>query len=192
MTAVTEKQRMLAGELYLPSDPQLKGQRKRARHLAGEYNLTGGHEQERRAAILNELLGRVGADVIVEPPFFCDYGSNIFIGDGVEINFGCVILDCNIVRIGPKVLFGPSVQVYAAYHPTDPDVRATGRELAAAVTIGENVWVGGGAIICPGVTIGENTTIGAGSVVVKDIPPNMVAAGNPCRVIREPAGPQKA
>ncbi len=137
------------------------------------------------AALLGELLGRLGDDAWIEPPFHCDYGWNVSLGAGAYLNFGCVILDCNPVRIGANVLLGPYVQVYAAFHPTDPALRRTGRELAAPVTIGDNAWIGGGAIICPGVTIGEHTTIGAGSVVTRDIPAGVVAVGNPCRVLRE-------
>jgi maltose O-acetyltransferase len=133
---------------------------------------------------LQELLGAVGEKPVITPPFHCDYGSNIFLGDRVYMNYGCVILDCNTVHIGDDTMFAPYVQVYAAYHPIDPTVRLSGRELAAPIRIGKNVWVGGGVIICPGVTIGDNTTIGAGSVVTKDIPANVVAVGNPCRVLR--------
>lgn len=117
------------------------------------------------------------------PPFHCDYGSNIFTGDKLYMNYGCVILDCNTVHIGENVLCAPCVQIYTAYHPTSQKLRLSGRELATPINIGNNVWIGGNAIICPGVTIGDNTTIDAGSVVVKDIPENVVA-GNPCRVIR--------
>ena len=184
MTAKTEKQKMLAGELYLASDSELVRERTRARRLIRRYNLTTEDESKQRLSILSELFGAVGANVWIEPPFYCDYGSNIFIANKAYLNFGCVILDCNTVHIGENASLGPSVQVYTAYHPTDATLRVAGPELAAPVTIGNNVWVGGGAVICPGVTIGDNTTIGAGSVVVKDIPANVVAVGNPCRVIR--------
>jgi maltose O-acetyltransferase len=117
------------------------------------------------------------------PPFHCDYGCNIYADESLYMNYGCVILDCNKVEIGKNVLFAPYVQIYTAYHPTDPKLRLLG-ELASPVKIGNNVWIGGGAIICPGVTIGDNTTIGAGSVVVKDIPNDVVAVGNPCKIIR--------
>lgn len=180
----TEKQKMLAGELYLASDPELAAASKRASRLLRMYNATTEEELELRSQILNELFGQVGLKVQIVPPLHCDYGSNIYAGDGLYMNYGCVILDCNTVHIGDNVLFGPYVQIYTAYHPTDPKIRQTGLELAAPIKIGNNVWIGGGAIICPGVTIGNNTTIGAGSVVVKDIPKNVVAAGNPCRIIR--------
>jgi len=185
MTTKTEKQKMLAGGPYLAADPELVRGRTRARRLTRQYNLTTMDETKQRLSILTELLGTVGANVWIEPPFYCDYGSNIYIADKSYLNFGCVILDCNTVHIGKNVNFGPSVHVYAACHPTDARLRLAGPELTAPVAIGDNVWVGGGAIICPGVTIGKNTTIGAGSIVVKDVPANVVAAGNPCRVIRQ-------
>ena len=180
----TEQQKMLAGELYRSTDSELVAQRQSARRLTRLYNSTTEQEQERRSQIIFELFGAAGPTIEIEPPFYCDYGSNIFAGDGFYMNFGCVILDCNRVDIGEKVMCGPSVQIYTATHPTDPEVRLSGLEFAAPVQIGNNVWIGGGAIICPGVTIGDDTTIAAGSVVVKDIPARVVAAGNPCRVIR--------
>ncbi len=185
MATKTEKQKMLAGEPYLAADPELVRGRTRARRLTRQYNLTTEDETKQRLSILTELLGAAGKNMWIEPPFYCDYGSNIFIADAVYLNFGCVILDCNTIHIGKNVNFGPSVHVYAACHPTDARLRLAGLELTAPVTIGDNVWVGGEAIICPGVTVGENTTIGAGSIVVEDIPANVVAVGNPCRVIRQ-------
>lgn len=180
----TEKQKMLSGELYLASDPELVAERQRASRLTRLYNSTTEEELERRSHLLQELFGRVGDNAQILPPFYCDYGNNICAGNNLYMNYGCVILDCNTVHFGDNVLCAPSVQIYTACHPTDPAERLMGQELAAPVRIGNNVWIGGGAIVCPGVTIGENTTIGAGSVVVKDIPANVVAAGNPCRVIR--------
>ena len=176
---------MLAGELYLVADPVLVAERHRARRLTRQYNSTTEEETETRSQILLELFGAAGPTIEIEPPFYCDYGSNIYAGDGFYMNFGGVILDCNPVHIGEKVLCGPSVHIYTATHPTDPETRLSGLELAVPVRIGNNVWIGGGAIICPGVTIGEHTTIAAGSVVVKDIPARVVAGGNPCRVIRQ-------
>jgi maltose O-acetyltransferase len=149
-----------------------------------EYNATTETESDRRVAILQKLFGSLGSGVEIESPFYCDYGYNIRAGSRFYVNYGCVILDCNRVDIGDDVLFGPYVQVYAAYHPTDPATRLTKKELAAPVRIGSNVWIGGGAIILPGVTIRDNTTIGAGSVVTGDIPANAVAAGNPCIIRR--------
>jgi maltose O-acetyltransferase len=181
---MTEKERMLAGELYDAGDPELREERRRARHLTRLYNQTTEEEGERRVELLRELFGVVGSGITIEPPFHCDYGAYISVGARFYMNVGGVILDCNRVTIGDDVLCGPYVQIYAAYHPTDPAQRRLGPELAAPVTIGSDVWIGGGAIICPGVTIGEGTTIGAGSVVVRDIPARVFAAGNPCRVIR--------
>ncbi|MBE9207944.1 sugar O-acetyltransferase [Nostoc sp. LEGE 06077] len=180
----TEKQKMLAGELYLAEDPELAAESRRASRLLQRYNNTIAEQQEQRQQILQELLGKVGENTTIVPPFYCDYGSHIYAGNKLFMNFGCVILDCNLVEIGDNVLCAPYVQIYAAYHPVEPEIRLTGRELAAPIKIGNNVWIGGNAIICPGVTIGDNTTIGAGSVVVKNIPANVVAAGNPCRIIR--------
>jgi maltose O-acetyltransferase len=180
----TEKQKMLAGELYFAADEELKRSRQRARRLTRIYNSTREDEQFDRLKILTELFGAIGKTIEIEPPFYCDYGSNIYAGNGFYANFGCTILDCHRVDIGENVLCGPNVQIYTAFHPTDPQIRLAGLELAAPINIGNNVWIGGGVIICPGVTVGDNSTIGAGSVVVKDIPANVVAAGNPCRVIR--------
>lgn len=181
---MSEKEKMLAGELYLASDPELVAERLRARALMREYNVTIEEEHDRRTAILQKLFGSLGSDAEIEPPFYCDYGYNIRAGSRFYANFGCVILDCNRVDIGDDVMFGPYVQVYAAYHPTDPAERLSKRELAVPVRIGHNVWIGGGVIVLPGVTIGDNVTIGAGSVVTRDIPENALAAGNPCTVRR--------
>ncbi|HEY9609499.1 sugar O-acetyltransferase [Allocoleopsis sp.] len=180
----TEKQKMLAGELYRGSDHELVAERQNARRLTRLYNSTTEQETQRRVEILRELFGTVGSSIEIEPPFYCDYGYNIHAGDGFYMNFGCVILDCCPVHIGNNVLCAPCVQIYTATHPTDPEVRLSGLEFAAPVRIGNNVWIGGGAIICPGVTIGDHSTIAAGSVVVKDIPARVVAGGNPCRIIK--------
>jgi len=183
--AETQRERMLAGELYLASDPDLVAARERARELTQRYNALppGGHDRHR--ALLGELIGELGDDVWLEPPFYCDYGSNIALGDGVYFNFGCIVLDCARVEVGPLTKLGPAVQLCAATHPLDPDERATSWELAKPIAVGRNVWIGGGAIVGAGVTIGDDAVIGAGSVVVKDIPARVVAAGSPCRVIRE-------
>lgn len=180
----TEKQKMLAGELYRSTDPELVAERRNARRLTRLYNATTEQESEQRVQILRELFGTVGSTLEIEPPFYCDYGYNIHAGEGFYMNFGCVILDCCSVHIGDNVLCAPSVQIYTATHPTDPEIRLSGLELAAPVRIGNNVWIGGGAIICPGVTVGDHATIAAGSVVVKNIPARVVAGGNPCRIIR--------
>ncbi|HLL55026.1 MAG TPA: sugar O-acetyltransferase [Myxococcaceae bacterium] len=182
--ARTEKEKMLAGELYVATDPQLTAERFRARKLLRAYNQSTEDELPQREALLSQLFGAVGAGTWIEPPFQCDYGEHIRLGARVFMNFQCVILDCNPVTIGDDVALGPGVHLYAATHPLDPDERAKGPELGRPVTIGDKVWIGGGSIICPGVTIGEGSTIGAGSVVTRDIPPYVFAAGNPCRVIR--------
>lgn len=184
MTGLTEKEKMLAGDPYVAADPELVAMRQRARRLTRLYNGTTEEESARRCEILAELFGRVGPSVKIEPPFRCDYGSNIYAGDGLYMNFGCVVLDCAEVHLGADLQCGPYVQIYTAYHPLDAVERTAGPELASPVTIGSRVWLGGGAIICPGVTIGDDTTIGAGSVVVGDIPPGVLAVGNPCRVVR--------
>nr|WP_315851962.1 maltose acetyltransferase domain-containing protein [Tautonia rosea] len=181
----TERDKMLAGELYLGFDPALVAARRRARVLMAAYNSSGPDEEEKREQILRRLIGKVGSGVWIEPPFSCDYGEFIELGDGVYLNFHCIFLDCNWIRVGDRTMFGPAVQVYTASHPVSAAERRKGPEMAYPVTIGSDVWIGGGAIICPGVTIGEGSTIGAGSVVTKNVPPNVLAVGNPCRVIRD-------
>ncbi|VXD16001.1 maltose O-acetyltransferase [Planktothrix serta PCC 8927] len=183
-TPQTEQQKMLAGELYLASDPDLIQGRQRASKLTRLYNNTTEEQLEDRQKILLELFNKIGDNLYITPPFYCDYGCYIKLGNNVYMNSNCIILDCNWVEIGDNVLLAPNVQIYAAYHPIDPELRLSGQELAAPIKIGNNVWIGGGAIICPGVEIGDNTTIGAGSVVVNNIPERVVAVGNPCRVIR--------
>jgi maltose O-acetyltransferase len=180
----TNKQKMLAGELYDALDSELVRAREHARDLCQDLNATRERKQETRRQILIELLGKGGDSVWMQPPFYCDYGSNIYLGDRVYFNFNCVVLDVCEVRIGDFTFFGPAVQIYSATHPMNAKLRRT-QELGKPVSIGSDVWVGGGAIICPGVTIGSKSVIGAGSVVTKDIPENVFAAGNPCRIIRE-------
>lgn len=175
---------MLSGELYYSADLELAKERQAAKKLLFEFNNANPEDLERRVQILRQLL-KVKGKVHIESPFYCDYGYNITLGDNFYANHGCIILDVNKVIIGDNVMFAPYVQIYSATHPTDPKVRVSGLDLGKPITIGDNVWIGGGAIICPGVTIGDNTTIGAGSVVVKDIPANVVAAGNPCKIIRK-------
>lgn len=182
---MTEREKMLAGRLYDASDPQLVRLRKRARALARAYNATTEEEPERRLKLIRELFGRVGARPEIEPPFYCDYGGNTYAGDRLYMNFGCVVLDVNEIHLGDCVFLGPRVQLLTATHPIEAAERIKGPELGYRITIGDNVWLGGGVIVCPGVTIGADTTIGAGSVVTKDIPPGVVAAGNPCRVLRK-------
>lgn len=175
---------MLSGELYDPLDPQLSAERRRARLLCKMLNDTGDDQQEERSRLLAELLPSARSAPWIEPPFFCDYGSNIVMGEKVFLNFNCVILDVAQVKIGSRVLIGPAVQIYAATHPIDAAERAAGLEFGKPVEIGDDVWIGGGAIICPGVRIGSRCVIGAGSVVTKDIGSDAFAAGNPCRVLK--------
>jgi maltose O-acetyltransferase len=183
MTA-TEHDKMLAGEAYDGSDAELVAMRLRARRLIRDLNNAEPGETQVATRILGELFGSLGPGGWVEPPFRCDYGANIHAGDRLYMNFDCVVLDCGRVDIGDDVLFGPGVHLYTALHPLDPEQRATGPESTRPVRIGSRVWLGGGVIVCPGVTIGDGTTVGAGSVVTRDLPPYVVAAGNPCRVLR--------
>ncbi len=187
----TQKEKMLAGELYDPLDPELILARNRARLLCLRLNATTEEQKLERAEIVEALFG-TPTDVWLQPPFFCDYGSNIELGRRVFFNFNCVVLDVTTVRIGDFTLIGPAVQIYTATHPIDPAQRRSGLEFAKPVEIGADVWIGGGAIICPGVTIGSRTVIGAGSVVTGDIPDDVFAAGNPCRVIRPLIAPDEA
>ncbi len=176
---------MIKGELYNALDPQLCEERRRARLLTKELNDSRDDETEKRHKIVKDLLGNCGEGTWIEPPFYCDYGSNISLGDKVFFNFNCVVLDVCPVTIGSNVLFGPGVQIYTATHPLSAAVRRAGLENGKSIEIGSDVWVGGGAIICPGVKIGDRTVVGAGSVVTKDLPPDVFAAGNPARVIRQ-------
>ena len=180
----SEREKMLAGELYDPFDPELVAGRERARDLCQALNATRERETEERRAILRELFGAGGDTVWMQPPFFCDYGANIVLGERVFFNFNCVVLDVCRVRIGDFSLFGPAVQIYTPMHPFDAELRRL-EEYGKPVEIGSDVWVGGGAIILPGVRIGSRAVIGAGSVVTRDVPDGVFAAGNPCRVIRE-------
>lgn len=175
---------MLAGELYDALDAELANARERARDLCQDLNGTREREKETRRQILNRLLGAGGDSVWMQPPFYCDYGSNIYLGERVYFNFNCIVLDVCNVTVGDFTFFGPAVQIYTATHPMDAELRRT-QEFGKPVTIGSDVWVGGGAIICPGVAIGSKTVIGAGSVVTREIPAGVFAAGNPCRVIRD-------
>jgi maltose O-acetyltransferase len=179
----TEKEKMLAGELYDALDPQLAQERQRCRDLCKLLNESREDQEEERRDILALLFGRA-TDAWIQPPFFCDYGSNIVLGSKVFFNFNCVVLDVMRVEIGSNVLFGPAVQIYTATHPVNATERRTGLEFARPISIGSDVWVGGGAIICPGTTIGDRSVIGAGSVVTRPVPADVFAAGNPCRVIR--------
>lgn len=182
-----ERRKMLAGELYDPRDPELTLARERARDLCRLLNGTADSEDRERRRILQALFGSGGDNVHVQPPFHCDYGTNIHVGPHVFFNFNCIVLDVCEVRIGEYTLFGPAVQILTPLHPMDAALRRE-REFGAPVLIGPDVWVGGGALILAGVEIGARAIIGAGSVVTRDIPADAFAAGNPCRVIRPPGG----
>ena len=181
---LSERDKMLAGQLYDPLDPELVGARERARDLCQALNATREADQDLRRRLLTELFGAGGDSVWMQPPFFCDYGTNILLGERVFFNFNCVVLDVCRVMIGDYTLFGPAVQVYTATHPMNAELRRK-QEFAKPVEVGSDVWVGGGAIICPGVKVGSKSVLGAGSVVTRDVPAGVFAAGNPCRVVRE-------
>lgn len=177
----TEKQKMLAGAPYLATDPELVADRERAKRWMDRYNGPDGPPEAQQRAVLRELLAEVGEGTVVRPPFFCDYGYNIRLGAGVFLNFNCVILDVVEVSIGDGTLVGPAVQIYAADHPRDAATRRTGVEHGRPVSIGRNVWIGGGALILPGVRIGDDAVVGAGSVVTRDVAPGARMRGNPAR-----------
>ena len=185
MPMKTEKEKMLAGELYNAEDSQLKSERRNARLHLKNYNESTDEQILLRKEILRELIGGYARGLYIEPPFYCDYGSNISVGEKVYFNFNCVVLDVNKVTIGSNTKFGPNVQIYAATHPMEAQARTEGLEYGKPITIGSDVWVGGSVIICPGVTIGDRCVIGAGSIVTRDIPKDSFAVGNPCRMIRK-------
>ena len=182
---MTEKEKMLTGKMYIASGEELTAERLHAKELLSEFNALPPSEQERRNVILKQLLGKTEAQYYIEPPFRCDYGYNITIGKNFYANYNCTILDCAKIEIGDHVLLGPNVSLFTAGHPLKADERIKGLEYAYPITIGNNVWIGGGTIINPGITIGDNSIIGSGSIVTKDIPANVIAAGNPCRIIRK-------
>ncbi|GLD99687.1 hypothetical protein PINS_up008413 [Pythium insidiosum] len=184
----TEKQKMINGELYNCLDPELVNDRQRIRALVKQFNDASSYSPE-SVALLKQMLGSKGENVIIEAPFRCDYGYNIHLGDNVFLNFNCVLLDTCEIRIGARTLLGPGVQLYAASHPLDPEVRKAGLEDGRPITIEEDVWIGGNAIILPGVRIGRGSVVGAGSVVTKDVPPMSVVAGNPARFIKSVVPP---
>lgn len=175
---------MIAGELYNPLDKQLVDDRIQTRLLIKSLNETREDEPEKRKKILQELIPHAAPDLWLQPPFYCDYGYNMQIGAQVFFNFNCVVLDVAPVTIGSRTMFGPNVQIYTATHPLHHAERSGGLEYAKPIVIGDDVWVGGSVVICPGVTIGNRSVIGAGSVVTKDIPADVFAAGNPCKIIR--------
>ena len=181
---MTEKEKMIAGQMYDALDVELTADRKRARLLFQKINKLDDSNKTQRDQLFYELVGSAGKNLWIEPPFYCDYGYNIEVGDNVFMNFNCCILDVSTVRIGSNVMFAPGVQVLTATHPLEAKERNSGKEFAKPITIGDEVWIGGNAIICPGISIGNRAVIGAGAVVTRDIPDDVFAAGNPARVVK--------
>jgi maltose O-acetyltransferase len=181
----SQRERMLAGDLYVADDPQLAAESRRAAILMQQFNASDPADPHARRVVLSELLGSFGEGTEIRPPLYCDYGYQIHIGARTFINYGAVLLDVATIIIGDDVQIGPNVQLLTPTHPLDPEARRAKLEAARPITIGDNVWLGGGVVILPGVTIGENTVVGAGAVVTKDLPANVVAVGNPARVIRQ-------
>lgn len=179
---MSEKEKMLSGELYNANDEMLERERITAKELCSEYNKQKPSNIETKTKILEKLLGKKGENVCVEQNFWCDYGYNIFIGDNLYINHNCVILDCAKVEFGDNCMIAPNCSFYTVGHPIDIEQRNEGLEYAKPIKVGNNVWIGGNVTVLPGVTIGDNVTIGAGSVITKDVPSNTVAYGNPCKV----------
>ena len=181
----TEKEKMLAGEMYDPADPVLLKEREEARQKVRMYNQTLETEGEKRTKLLKELLGSTGNNVYMEPNIRFDYGYNTHVGENFFANFDCTILDVCEVRFGDNCMLAPGVHIYTATHPLHPAERNSGRENAKPITIGNNVWVGGSAVINPGVTIGDNAVIASGAVVTKNVPDNVVVGGNPAKIIKQ-------
>jgi maltose O-acetyltransferase len=182
---ITEKEKMLSGELYNANDPELLQDRLNARRLTRLYNQSIETDEIKKTELLKELFGTSGKNIYIEPTFRCDYGYNIHVGENFYANFDCVFLDVCEIKIGDNCLIAPGVHIYTATHPLDPYERISGTEYGIPVTIGHNVWIGGRAIINPGVTVGNNVVIASGSVVTKDIPENVVVGGNPAKIIRK-------
>jgi len=182
---MTEKEKMLAGELYFSSNKELTKERLAARELIHQYNTTEPNEIKKRMGIIRQLFGKTDGSFLIEPPFYCDYGYNIEIGKQFFSNFNLTILDCAKVTIGDNVFIGPNVSIFTATHPLETEIRRKGLESAHPVEIGNDVWIGGNVVINPGVIIGDKTVIGAGSIVTRSMPANVLAFGNPCRVIRD-------
>ncbi|KRV46667.1 maltose acetyltransferase [Wenjunlia vitaminophila] len=176
---------MLAGELYIADDPELEADVRRATILTDRFNASSIDDLDARRALLAELLGELGEGVVVRPPLRVDYGYQISIGPRSFLNCGAVLLDVARITIGADAQIGPNVQLLTPTHPLDPELRRAKWEGGEPISIGDNVWLGGGVIVCPGVTIGDNTVVGAGAVVTRDLPPNVLAVGNPARVLRE-------
>lgn len=188
MTDGTEKEKMLSGALYRATDPELSADHLRAQRLLMRYNGTAADETDLRTSLLRDLLGAAGEGTVIKPTFSCDYGYTIRIGRNGFINYNCVFLDCAPIEIGNDLQMGPMVQLYTATHPLDPEERRSGLEAARPIRIGDDVWIGGGAIVLPGVVIGDGAVIGAGSVVTRDVPPRTLVVGNPARVVRALGG----
>jgi len=180
----SQRERMLAGDLYLADDPQLLQESRRAEALAKEFNESSPLDPAGRLRILGQLLGSLGAETEIRPPLYCDYGYNLHVGARTFVNYGLYALDVAEIRIGDDVQIGPAVQLLTPTHPLEPGPRREKWEAAEPIDIGDNAWLGGGVIVCPGVTIGENTVVGAGAVVTRDLPPGVLAVGNPARVVR--------
>jgi maltose O-acetyltransferase len=181
---MTMREKMLAGELYIADDPQLATDSQRALKLTSQFNASDPTDPQARRALLAELLGSVGEGSEIRPPLYCDFGYQTHVGARTFVNFGVVLLDVATIRIGDDVQVGPNVQFLTPTHPVEPEARRAKWEAAKPITVGDNVWLGGGVIVGPGVSIGENTVVGAGAVVIKDLPANVIAVGNPARVIR--------
>lgn len=185
MGVTSQRERMLSGALYYANDPELVASRRACQRLLDAFNATQADDDERRRQLLTELFASLGDGATILPRFQCDYGTQISVGANSFINYDAIMLDCAPITIGDDVSIGPRTQLVTALHPLeDHDVRRQGWESASAIGIGNNVWIATGVIVCPGVTIGDNSVIGAGSVVIKDVPGNVFAAGNPCKVIR--------
>lgn len=183
---MTQKERMLAGLVYDPIDGEIMGEQLNYMELLYDYNATRPHEAEKRSELLKKMFGSIGQDCYIEPPLRANWaGKHVFMGNGVYANFNLTLVDDDNIYIGDHVMFGPNVTIATANHPINPQLRAKGFQYNKAVRIASNVWIGAGVIIVPGVSIGENSVIGAGSIVTRDIPANVVAVGNPCRVMRE-------
>jgi maltose O-acetyltransferase len=181
----TEKEKMLAGEMYNPNDPVLLQEREETRRKVRIYNQTSETEGEKRSKLLKELLGSTGENVYMEPDIRFDYGYNTHVGENFYANFDCTILDVCEVRFGDHCMLGPGVQIYTATHPLNPTERNSGKEYAKSISFGNNVWIGGSAVINPGVTVGDNVVIASGAVITKDVPDNVVVGGNPAKVIKQ-------
>ena len=184
MMEKTEKEKMLAGDLYHAADTELLTERRHAQQILVRYNAAPDDGQMLRTDLLRDFLGGVGEGTVVLPTFTCDYGYNISLGRNVFINYHCIFLDCAPIAIGDDVQIGPAVQLYTAQHPLDAKVRRSGLESASPIRIGKDVWIGGGVVVLPGVTIGDRSIVGAGSVVVHDVPPDSLVVGNPARIVR--------